>query len=72
MKKDAKANVPQTAAQTLNEELKDPSSVQGIDHWRPTELVDCLAAKLVDLVYKVYMGIQGIHGYTGYTGYTGR
>ena len=29
MKKDAKANVPQTAAQMLNEELKDPSSVQG-------------------------------------------
>ena len=56
---DANGTTPQTAAQTLNEELKDPSTVQsyhvpcepaliGIDHWMPTKLVDCLTAKPVD------------------------
>ena len=52
---DAKAITPQTAALMLNEELKDPSSMQsyhvwwactyGIDCWM---LIDYLTAKLVD------------------------
>ena len=56
---DAKATAPQTAAQTLNEELTDPSwqctkpprtmwaCTYGIDHWIPANHVDRLNAKLV-------------------------
>ena len=56
-----KATAPQTAAQTLNKELKDPSSVQsyhtpcepalisyGIDRWIRAKLVERLTAKLMN------------------------
>ena len=55
---DTKTTTPKTATQMLNEELKDPSSVQSyripcetalmIYRWMPTKLVDHLTAKLVD------------------------
>ena len=56
---DAKWTAPQTTAQTLDEQLADPSHVQklpqtmwactyGIDHWMPATLAGRLTAKLVD------------------------